>query len=205
MTEDHAREWIVRRYGVDQVERIATFLQWVCEENERQNLIAPSTIEYVWSRHALDSAQLLAFAPAQASQWLDIGTGGGFPGMIIALLFDGKVTMVEPRKKRAEFLQTCVDRLGLRHATVRAAKVEAVQGHFAIISARAVALVEKLLQAAAHCATPETRWILPRGRMEAAHLDSLRQDRSRLFHVEHSLTDPQSSILLVDRNGDSAR
>jgi len=205
MTNEEARDWIADRHGRERTDQIASFLQWVGEENERQNLIAPSTIAQIWSRHAMDSAQLLAFAPLGATTWLDIGTGGGFPGMVVALLFDGQVTMVEPRKRRADFLLACVERLSLRNAIVRAAKVEAVDGTFAIISARAVALVEKLLQAAAHCAKPDTRWILPRGRIEAAHLDYLRQDRTRLFHVEHSLTDPQSSILLVDRNGDSAR
>jgi 16S rRNA (guanine527-N7)-methyltransferase len=120
--------------------------------------------------------------------------------MVIALLFDGKVTMVEPRKKRAAFLQTCVDRLGIANADVAASKVEAVSGRYDIISARAVASVEKLLQAAAPCAKPETRWILPRGRMEPEQLTALRRQRDRVFHVEHSLTDPDSAILIVDRH-----
>ena len=98
-----------------------------------------------------------------------------------------------------------MERLRLSHATVRAAKVEAVEGRFSTISARAVASVEKLLQAAEHCATPETRWILPRGRIEAEELARLQRDRTRVFHVEHSLTDPQSSILIVDRNKGRAR
>jgi 16S rRNA (guanine527-N7)-methyltransferase len=62
-----------------------------------------------------------------------------------------------------------------------------------------VASVEKLLQAAEHCATSETRWILPRGRIEDDQLKILQRDRTRMFHVEHSLTDPASSILIVDR------
>jgi 16S rRNA (guanine527-N7)-methyltransferase len=205
MTEDEARGWCVERFDEDRTARIARFLDLVREENGRQNLISPASIETIWSRHGVDSAQLLFHVKQSDGAWLDIGTGGGFPGMIIAILRDEPVTMVEPRKKRAAFLQDSVDHLDLRHATVVASKVEGVEGRFSTISARAVASVEKLLQAAEHCATPETRWILPRGQVEAEGLARLRRDRTRVFHVEHSLTDPQSSILIVDRNQGRAR
>ena len=199
MTENDARELMTERFGSERVERIAAFLDMVVAENDQQNLIAPSTIDTIWVRHALDSAQLM-FHVEPAESWLDIGTGGGFPGMIVALLFDGKVTMVEPRKKRAMFLQACVDHLSIANADVAASKVEAVSGRYDIISARAVASVEKLLQAAAPCAKPDTRWILPRGRIEPEQLTALRRQRDRVFHVEHSLTDPDSAILIVDRH-----
>lgn len=199
MSEDDARAWFVAHFGTDRTARIAEFLDLVREENARQNLIAPSTIETIWARHGVDSAQLLFHVEQSSGSWLDIGTGGGFPGMVIAIISDGPVTMVEPRKKRAAFLQDCVDRLAIANARVIANKVEAVDGRFTIISARAVASVEKLLQAAEHCATPETRWILPRGHLTPEQLAELKRDRSRMFHVEHSLTDPQSAILIVDR------
>jgi 16S rRNA (guanine527-N7)-methyltransferase len=205
MTEDEARVLVGERFGAERTQRVADFLALVREENDRQNLIAPSTVETIWVRHGLDSAQLLFHVEQRSGDWLDIGTGGGFPGMVVALLFDGAVTMVEPRKKRAEFLGECIRRLNIPNAVVVASKVEAVDGQFAIISARAVASVEKLLQAAGHCAKPDTRWILPRGRIEADQLTSLRRDRTRLFHVEQSLTDPGSSILIVDRKEGRAR
>ncbi|MCP3734062.1 16S rRNA (guanine(527)-N(7))-methyltransferase RsmG [Sphingomonas sp. RP10(2022)] len=199
MNEDDAKAVIVERFGAAKADRVAAFLTLVAQESDRQNLIAPSTVATIWTRHALDSAQLLFHVEQPECEWLDIGTGGGFPGLVVALLFDGPVTMVEPRKKRAAFLRQCVDDLGVDNARVLANKVEAVDGQFAIISARAVASVEKLLQAAEHCATPDTRWILPRGRMEPEQLTALRRDRSRVFHVEHSVTDPNSTILIVDR------
>lgn len=205
MTEDDARAWFVDRSGETKTAQVATFLDLVREENELQNLISPASVATIWARHGVDSAQLLFHVKQSAGAWLDIGTGGGFPGMVVAILRDDPVTMVEPRKKRASFLQACVERLGLHHATVSAAKVEGIEGRFAIISARAVASVEKLLQASEHCATPATRWILPRGRIEAEELARLQRDRTKVFHVEHSLTDPQSSILIVDRNQGRAR
>lgn len=205
MTEDDAKDLIAARFGPDKVDRVAAFLDLVRDENGRQNLIAPSTIETIWVRHGFDSAQLLFHVEQSAQPWLDIGTGGGFPGIVVAMLFDGPVTMVEPRRKRADFLRECIDRLAIARASVVTSKVESVTGKFAIISARAVASVEKLLQAAGHCATPDTQWILPRGRIEPHDIDRLRQDRDRLFHVKQSVTDPESMILVVKRNKDAGR
>ncbi len=204
MTEDEARGVIADTFGDARTERLARFLTAVSEENGRQNLVAPSTLSTIWNRHGLDSAQLL-FHVKQSGPWLDIGTGGGFPGVVLAILADMPVTMVEPRRKRAQFLQSIVDAFDLNNATVRAAKVESVMGKFATISARAVASIEKLLQAAGHCATPDTRWVLPRGRIDEEQLITLKRDRTRLFHVEHSVTDPESSILIVDRNPEGER
>jgi 16S rRNA (guanine527-N7)-methyltransferase len=205
MTEDEARAWFVERFGEDKTAQVGAFLERVRQENEHQNLISPASVAAIWARHAVDSAQLLFHVKQSGGSWLDVGTGGGFPGMVVAILRADPVTMVEPRKKRAAFLEACVEQLGLRHANVVTAKVEAIEGRFATISARAVASVEKLLQAAEHCATPATRWILPRGRIEAEELAHLQRERTRVFHVEHSLTDPQSSILIVDRNQGRAR
>lgn len=204
MTEAEARAWFVERFGEARTARVGAFLDMVCVETEQQNLISPASVASIWSRHGLDSAQLM-FHVEQSGDWLDIGTGGGFPGMIVAICGDQPTTMVEPRRKRAAFLEEAASRLGLANTRVVAAKVESVTGTFATISARAVASVEKLLQAAEHCATPETRWILPRGRIEAEELARLRRDRTRVFHVEHSLTDPQSTILLVDHKQGRAR
>ncbi|MCU6454214.1 16S rRNA (guanine(527)-N(7))-methyltransferase RsmG [Sphingomonas sp. A2-49] len=204
MTEDDARAIVTERFGSARTDRLAAFLELVADENGRQNLVSPSTLPTIWVRHGLDSAQLL-FHVKHSGPWLDIGTGGGFPGLVIGLLGDAPVTLVEPRKKRATFLEQCVDRFGLGHVVVEARKVESVTGSFATISARAVASVEKLLPAAEHCATPATRWILPRGQLDDTYLAVLRRDRSRVFHVEQSLTDPQSSILIVDRKTGTGR
>jgi 16S rRNA (guanine527-N7)-methyltransferase len=199
VTEDEARARIVERYGSIAAERVATFLHCVATENAVQNLISPASISEIWARHAVDSEQLLDFAPAGWKNWLDVGTGGGFPGMIVALLGGGTVTMVEPRRKRATFLQQCVVRFGL-DARVEQAKVEALAIPADVISARAVSSVENLLHAAAGCATKRTTWLLPRGRSIGADLATLPHNLA-MFHVEHSITDPESSVLVIRGNG----
>jgi 16S rRNA (guanine527-N7)-methyltransferase len=198
MTEEEARLWLLDRFGKDRFEQVEALLAMVCEENERQNLISPASIATIWGRHAVDSAQLVEMAVEEGA-WLDIGTGGGFPGMVVAILRDDPVVMVEPRKRRVEFLDETIDRIGLTNASVIGAKVEQVEVTARTISARAVASIEMLLQESAHCATPETRWILPRGRIDPVELDQLRRSqRGKMFHVEHSLTNPESMIVIVE-------
>lgn len=195
MTEDEAKAY-VREVAPDAYQRLERFVALVADENKRQNLIAPSTVNLIWSRHVADSLQLLSLAPAKVGSWLDIGTGGGFPGLVIAAASTFAVTLVESRRRRAEFLQKCVDELELgRSVLVKHSKVENVGGRYAVISARAVSSVDALLAASGHCATSGTRWILPRGAGDALDVESR---LGRLFHVEQSLTDPASRILIVD-------
>lgn len=200
MTEDQAREWVVDRYGEPAAERIDHFLNLVIVENDQQNLVAPSTIPTIWARHALDSAQLIPLANRADGQWIDIGTGGGFPGMVVALAWPGRMALVEPRKRRADFLRDCAERLGVAdRVTVHAAKIEAVDVKADIISARAVATVENLLRAAAHCGKQNTRWLLPRGRLDEREIKTLKRQWRFVFHVEHSITSAESSIVILDR------
>jgi len=193
------RAWIADAYGEASVAQVARFLDLVVEENQRQNLIAPSTVGDIWQRHALDSAQLLAF-DRDGETWLDIGTGGGFPGMIVALLRDAPVILVEPRARRAEFLSHCVATLGLTHVTVHASRIEKIGDVTAgVISARAVTGIDGLLVAAAASADRSTRWVLPRGRSGAEELAALRANWHGMFHVEHSIVDPGSVIVILER------
>ncbi|MEJ8630958.1 16S rRNA (guanine(527)-N(7))-methyltransferase RsmG [Sphingomonas sp. I4] len=154
MTEEQARDWVVERFGEEAAAQIDYFLNLVIVENDQQNLIAPSTISTIWARHALDSVQLIPLADRPDGQWVDIGTGGGFPGMVVALAWPGRMALVEPRKRRADFLRDCAERLGVAdRVTVHASKIEAVDVKADVISARAVATVENLcapLSTAAH-------------------------------------------------------
>src|SRR3954470_2154936 len=95
------------------LERLEAFVALLREENERQNLVSRATLDQVWVRHIYDSAQLLRFAP-DASTWLDLGSGAGFPGLIVAALRpDGTTTLVESRKLRVDFLIHAAEVLGI--------------------------------------------------------------------------------------------
>lgn len=196
-TEDDARAWIAARHGDGAVDRLGRFAAIVVEETARQNLISPSTIPHIWVRHLLDSAQLLTHADGVSGAWLDVGTGAGFPGIVIALLRQEPITLVEPRAKRAMFLSDSATALGLDHVTVIQSRVETMAAsRFAIISARAVASLDDIVDMTRHVRDARTRYILPRGRSGRTDLETLRREWQGLFHVEQSLTDPESSIIL---------
>lgn len=199
MTEAEAQAWIADRFGIAGAAVMERFAAIVVAENARQNLIAPSTVADIWNRHIVDSAQLIGLADgAPAGEWIDIGSGAGFPGLVIAALTERRVCLVEPRKRRAEFLLEVVNALGIAdRTTVMCSRIEKISRPVALISARAVGPLTELFAWARGCSTPETRWILPKGRTAREEVAIAEQGWHGVFHVEHSLTDPESLIVLA--------
>jgi 16S rRNA (guanine527-N7)-methyltransferase len=185
-------------------EKLERYVALLTEENKLQNLVSAPTLERVWDRHILDSAQLVRFEPAPGASWIDIGSGAGLPGIVIAILVQGPVTLVEPRRLRAEFLHKLCKPLQLR-ATVAACKAERMEGSFDVITARAVAPLPQFLKISAHLSTRKTVWALPKGRSGKAEL----AEASRNWHFdareEPSCTDPDSTILVLSRVGAKGR
>lgn len=180
------------------MEKLELFARLLREENERQNLVARSTLDDVWGRHLLDSAQLLRFAPDDEARWVDVGSGAGLPGIVLATLSASPITLVEPRRLRAEFLQRCVEQLVLPHAEVSSAKVERLAGQFDVITARAVAPAGDLLAMTYHLSHAGTRWILPKGQSGAKELANVRRSWQGCFRSEPSITNPQAVILVAE-------
>ena len=200
MTEAEARAWIEDRYGVPRGTAVTRFVAMVIEQAEHQNLIARSTIDAIWHRHVVDSAQLLGLADDFSGCWVDVGSGAGFPGMVVALLSEREVTLVEPRRKRAEVLRDAVARLGLeRRVEVLPSRVETVRRPAAVLSARAVASLDMLFSAASGCATATTRWLLPRGRSATEEVQLARRSWHGRFTLMPSITDEESRIVVADQ------
>lgn len=197
MTEDEAREAVYARVGAAAMDRLVTLAGLVVAENKLQNLIAPATEPVIWARHILDSVQLLDFVPDGWADWLDIGTGGGFPGLAIAAASGRSVILVEPRRRRAEFLQRAARLIELDRVRVEQCRVEQLVCRADVISARAVAPLEKLLPAAHHCATIGTTWVLPRGQVDTDALSRLGRHWKGMFHVEPSLTHDTSAVIVA--------
>lgn len=177
---------------------LGRYVDLLLAENERQNLIGRSTEEEIWPRHIADSAQLVRFAPRPDSSWLDIGSGAGLPGLVIAILSEGPVALVEPRKLRADFLARTVAALGLkRRVTVHAAKAERVAGVFDVITARAVAPLDVLLGISRHLSTDKTRLLFPKGKSAQKELEEARRAWQGDFRLEPSVTSPDAAILVA--------
>lgn len=170
--------------------------------NHDQNLIAESTLASIWERHILDSAQLVRFEPRTGASWVDIGSGAGFPGLGIAALTEGPMTLVEPRRLRAEFLQETVDALALSNrVSVLATKIENVRGPFDVITARAVAPLGRLLGMAIHLAHKGTIWALPKGRNANSELAEAQRSWQCEVRSEASCTDPDATVLVLSKVG----
>ncbi len=177
------------------VERLEAYVGLLRSESQKQNLVSASTLNAVWERHILDSAQLLRFERSPSASWLDIGSGAGLPGIVIACLTDGPVTLAEPRRLRADFLHRTVKALGLQ-AQVVPARIERVAGHFDMITARAVASLTRLLEISHHLSTRKTIWALPKGQGAHSELAVARRAWQGEFLVERSVTDAESYIVV---------
>lgn len=200
--ERSARSWFSEALGVDRVTiaRLDQFAAMLLEENQRQNLISRSSESEIWVRHLVDAAQLL-IVPRETrkmSAWLDLGTGAGFPGVVIALCRPDIIThLVDSRRLRAEWLSRVAQELGLTNTIVHHSRVEALPALCVdAISARAFAPLEKLLRISARFSTPDTLWLLPKGAGAAQELAELPRQWNHMFHVEQSITDPGAGIIV---------
>jgi 16S rRNA (guanine527-N7)-methyltransferase len=202
MTEEEARRYLTDELAVprETLDRVADFVELLRSESDQQNLIARGTYDTIWSRHILDSAQLVRFAPA-ARTWIDLGSGAGFPGLIVAAIHPAEVTLVESRRLRVDFLTRAAEVLGLPSRTrIVGDKVERLEpATYEVISARAFAPLDRLLDLSQRFAAPTTRWVLPKGRNAQSELDAVRRSWQGMFHVEPSLTDPDAGIILAER------
>jgi 16S rRNA (guanine527-N7)-methyltransferase len=177
-------------------EKLEAYGALLREESGRQNLVSASTLNQLWERHILDSAQLVPFEPRTGASWVDVGSGAGLPGIVIAILVAGPVSLIEPRRLRADFLHRVAESLRL-NVTVVASKVERTSGIYDVITARAVAPLVDLLRISAHLSTKNTVWALPKGRSAEGELAEAQQAWQGVFHVEQSVTDVDSRIVVA--------
>lgn len=167
--------------------------------NPAINLIAPSTLSDIEGRHIADSAQLANLAQGTAGDWADLGSGGGLPGLVIAIQCPTKqVTLVESDGRKCSFLRTSVRELGLDNVRICNSRIEAADRlNVASVSARALAPLPLLLSyASRHLAPAGTAWLM-KGRNWRSEIDEAATDW-RFDYVAHpSKTDPDAAILEI--------
>lgn len=178
--------------------RLKLFVDLLLEENGRQNLISKGSADSIWQRHIDDSLQLLAHAPANA-RWLDIGSGPGLPGLVLAISGVAHITLVEPRRLRTDFLERARARLELDNVTIVTGKAEQLSSKFDVITARAVASLTKLFALGVPLLASNGRWVLPKGRSAEMELEEARATWQGEFRLVASRTDPDAKILVADK------
>jgi 16S rRNA (guanine527-N7)-methyltransferase len=191
----------VSRETLEKLERFASLFQkWA----STINLVAPSTKADLWQRHIADSAQIFKIAP-EPKHWIDLGSGGGFPGIITAILLtesqQGRVDLVESNHKKASFLRTAIAETGAR-AAVHPIRIEEAQKKLPdcdAISARALADLSQLLVFAEPWAmrNPSLRCFFHKGRDYQAEIDKARGRWDFDLVIHRSAIEADSVILEV--------
>lgn len=166
----------------------------------RMNLVGPSAIEQFWLRHAYDSAQLLPLLP-EARSWLDVGSGAGLPGLVLAILGRDRpgmtVQLVESAGKKCAFLQAVVDALELPAVVLRS-RVEDLQSCWPeVVTARAVAPLSRLLDHTEAQLRPGTTALFLKGRTVEQEVVEALQSWRFDYALSPSLSDPEGRILRI--------
>jgi 16S rRNA (guanine527-N7)-methyltransferase len=205
---DFSQVFEVSRETLERLEIYATvFRAW----QKTINLVAPSTVDDVWNRHFADSAQLVALAPIGAVHWLDLGSGGGFPGLVAGILLAERagcrLTLIESDARKCAFLREVVRQTGLGTVLpvdILSDRIETAAnttkvGRVDVVSARALAPLAKLLVWCEAYFGPSTVALLPKGRAFEDELADARRIWAFESEVVGSRVDVDSRILVVRR------
>jgi 16S rRNA (guanine527-N7)-methyltransferase len=196
--EDFAREYGVSR---ETLRRLTAYDAALVDWSSRINLIARSTIEDRWQRHYRDSAQLLALIPEDARTLVDIGSGAGFPGLVLAAMGEERrlhVSLVESVGKKAAFLSAAIAAMGLNNARVIPERVESLTLSAPdVVTARALARLPKLLEYAHEFAGEKTLLIFPKGQDVEVELTEAAKSWHMDVERRPSVTSSGSTILTI--------
>ena len=197
-TEADAQSFVRELCSDDAFENLRMFIAKLSTANDSQNLIARATLGIVWRRHVADSAQLLRYVSRETLPLLDLGSGAGFPGVVLAIMRPQlPVVLVESRKLRIQWLSEIIELTSARNCTLEGCDVRKVTSRDAqTITGRAFAPLARTISLAARFSTSETDWVLPKGKTARQEVTELPEPLRAMFHVEQSLTDPDAGILV---------
>ena len=183
------------------IERLKIYEALIQKWNPRINLVSKRSLDTLWSRHIQDSAQLYGFA-GDAPGWVDLGSGGGFPGIVVAIIAmefhpERQITLIESDTRKATFLRTALRETGSK-AKVIATRIESAEPqHAEILSALALSDLSSLLAfAEMHMADSGTA-LFPKGATWKNEVEAARAQWSFNLEAITSLTEPEAAILKI--------
>ena len=202
--------------SAETIARLTTYEALLKQWQKAVNLVAPGTLGEIWHRHFADSAQLVALAPSGVRTWTDLGSGGGFPGLVCAIVLadsafadrhvaHGRVTLIESDTRKAAFLREvlrAVSPLPGIEVEILPARAESVktQVNFVlprVVSARALAPLEKLLALAFPLSPPGTTGLFCKGKEVDHEIDAARQTWNFDVALVPSVTDRSGRIAVI--------
>lgn len=190
-----------RETGADDaaMARLVHYADLLTDWNGRMNLVSPASLADLWRRHMFDSAQLEPLIPADAHPLADLGSGAGFPGLVLAVLRPQlKVRLVESIEKKCAFLRAVVEALELPHVSVLRGRAEEIVPFKAdVVTARAMAPLDELLTYAKSFVGKSTLLLFPKGRTAGDELTLARQSWTIDATMIPSRSDPSGHIVSI--------
>ncbi len=178
--------------------RLEALLALLGRWQRRINLVGVASMADPWRRHILDSAQLFRYLPAPDVRLLDLGSGAGFPGLVLAIMGVREVHLVESDRRKATFLREAARETGGDHARIHVARIEELEPFpVDVVTARALAPLPRLLELAAPFFGPRTLGLFLKGRNLDAELTAARRHWRMQVEIEPSLSSPEGRILIL--------
>lgn len=196
------------RFGVSRetLEKLQTYEALLKQWQKTVNLVAPSTLGEVWHRHFADSAQLLRLAPESAAVWLDLGSGAGFPGLVLAILLaersECRVLLVESDTRKAAFLREVARHTGaavdIYPGRIEMHSTQANVPTIDVITARALASLDRLLALSLPYQSANTMMLFLKGKSVSAEVEEAERRWRFRYRIEASLTDVDAGVLVIE-------
>lgn len=189
-------------------ERLEIYVEMLTRWNRKINLVGPKTLDDIWSRHVQDSIQLAGLAPNVARNWVDLGSGAGLPGLLIAAVREtegtgGKVLLIDSDERKCIFMAEAASKMGLTSVEIVKGRLgrgsDLAEQTFDVISARALAPLEKLFGYAAPFSHRETVCLFPKGENWAEEVKQAELSWKFSYREIPSVTRQDAVILSVSR------
>lgn len=182
--------------------RLKAFVGVLEDWNQRHNLVSRSSLADVWRRHVFDSAQLVDFIPSTAMSFIDLGSGAGFPGIVLGVLLGERAgfrtVLYEATRKKCEFLSVAASRIGI-NAEISNGRIEdAPPENFDVVVARACAPLPRLLQYAERFQGPRTQNLFLKGQNVGAELIESHKYWKMKVNQHPSRSDPSGIVLAIE-------
>jgi 16S rRNA (guanine527-N7)-methyltransferase len=182
--------------------RLKAYADALTDWNARHNLVSKNSLADLWRRHFWDSAQLTPLIPAGAKNLADLGSGAGFPGLVLAAMLPNlAVTLFEVTAKKCAFLQVATERMGLSVAIENARMEDLPPRAFDVVTARAVAPLPRLLEYAHSFMGPNSVCLFLKGQNVGSELTEAHKCWNMKLSQVPSQTDPSGAIVIVRELG----